>query len=91
MNRRSFLKSAVAVIAAPAIVHAESLMKIWVPRDESIFIPSSRFQIVYSEHGIRIVDLSRVDMAAGLDRSVVFSVCARTGDMMIVGTPEVLP
>lgn len=31
MNRRSFLSSAGLILGAPAIVRAESLMKIWVP------------------------------------------------------------
>ena len=32
MNRRSFLKSALAFAAAPAIVNSENLMKLWVPK-----------------------------------------------------------
>lgn len=32
MNRRKFLSSAGLILGAPAIVRAESLMKIWVPR-----------------------------------------------------------
>lgn len=31
MNRRRFLSSAGLILGAPAIVRAESLMKIWVP------------------------------------------------------------
>jgi len=31
MNRRGFLQSILAIGAAPAIVRAESLMKLWVP------------------------------------------------------------
>lgn len=31
MNRRGFLGGLIGVVAAPAIVRAESLMKIWVP------------------------------------------------------------
>jgi hypothetical protein len=31
MNRRKFLSSAGLILGAPAIVRAESLMKIWVP------------------------------------------------------------
>lgn len=36
MNRRGFLASMLALAAAPAIVKAENLMKIYVPRDELI-------------------------------------------------------
>lgn len=36
MNRRGFLQSCLALAAAPAIVRAESLMKIWVPPQEII-------------------------------------------------------
>lgn len=31
MNRRKFLSSAGLILGAPAVVRAESLMKIWVP------------------------------------------------------------
>ena len=31
MNRRGFLGAALGLLAAPAIVRAESLMKVWVP------------------------------------------------------------
>ena len=31
MNRRGFLSALVGVVAAPAIVRSESLMRIWVP------------------------------------------------------------
>ena len=33
MNRRNFLKGALALAAAPAILHAENLMKIYVPKN----------------------------------------------------------
>ena len=36
MNRRGFLASMLALAAAPAIVKAESLMKIYVPKPEPI-------------------------------------------------------
>ncbi len=39
MNRRGFLGGLVGVVAAPAIVRAESLMKIWVP-PQGIVLPS---------------------------------------------------
>ncbi len=34
LSRRRFLTSCLALAAAPAIVHAESLMKLWVPPEE---------------------------------------------------------
>lgn len=34
MNRRGFLTGLVGVVAAPAIVRSESLMKLWVPPQE---------------------------------------------------------
>lgn len=39
MNRRDFLKTTGLIVAAPAIVRAESLMKIWVPPEPKILIP----------------------------------------------------
>lgn len=39
MNRRGFLTSILALGAAPAIVRAESLMKLWVPPQE-IWVPN---------------------------------------------------
>lgn len=33
MNRRGFLSSVIALGASPAIVRAESMMKLWVPRN----------------------------------------------------------
>lgn len=40
MNRRGFLKAMLAAAAAPAIVRAESLMKIYVPPEPKLFVPS---------------------------------------------------
>ncbi len=39
MNRRGFLGAILAAAAAPAIVKAESLMKIWVPPEPKILLP----------------------------------------------------
>ncbi len=44
MNRRSLILGAAALIAAPAIVHAESLMKLYVPRKPSIEELFARYQ-----------------------------------------------
>ena len=38
MNRRSFLQAILASGCAPAIVKADSLMKIFVPRNEPIIL-----------------------------------------------------
>jgi len=38
MNRRGFLTAAAGIIAAPAVVKAESIMKIVVPRQEEPFL-----------------------------------------------------
>lgn len=40
MNRRGFLQSCLALAAAPAIVKAESLMPIWVPK-QGILVPDA--------------------------------------------------
>lgn len=39
MNRRGFLKTAGIILAAPAIVRAENIMKIWTP-PQDIVVPS---------------------------------------------------
>jgi len=39
-NRRGFLGAMFAAAAAPAIVRAESLMKIYVPPQEMVFTPN---------------------------------------------------
>ena len=36
MNRRDFLKTMIAAAAAPAIVKADNIMKIWVPPEKRI-------------------------------------------------------
>ena len=36
MNRRSFLKTAGIILAAPAIVKAENIMKIWTPPSDLV-------------------------------------------------------
>ena len=36
MNRRDFLKTMIAAAAAPAIVKAENIMKVWVPPEKKI-------------------------------------------------------
>ena len=42
MNRRNFFKAMLAAASAPAIVKADSLMKIWVPPEKKIVtLPSS--------------------------------------------------
>lgn len=38
MNRRGFLGTIAGVIAAPAVVRAENLMKLWVPRDPATWV-----------------------------------------------------
>lgn len=40
MNRRGFLKSAGIILAAPAIVKAENIMKIWTP-PKDIILPEN--------------------------------------------------
>lgn len=41
MNRRGFLKAAAMIVAAPAIVKAENLMKVWVPPEKKIITPET--------------------------------------------------
>lgn len=38
INRRKFILGSVAIIAAPAIVKAENIMKIWMPKTKKIYI-----------------------------------------------------
>lgn len=38
INRRSFIKNGIALLAAPAIVHAENIMKIAVPKEKAIIL-----------------------------------------------------
>jgi hypothetical protein len=38
ITRRQFLKASAALVAAPAIVKAESLMPIWVPPEKKIVV-----------------------------------------------------
>jgi hypothetical protein len=42
INRRGFLKGLVGAVAAPAVVKAENLMKIWVPPIKPWIRPSER-------------------------------------------------
>lgn len=48
MNRRSFLSSCLALAAAPAIVRADSLMRI-VPRDVEVLTASSQDFVIDME------------------------------------------
>ena len=41
MNRRNFLKGSAALFAAPAIVKAENIMKIWTPPDAGKIMTAS--------------------------------------------------
>lgn len=68
MNRRGFLSSCMALAAAPAIVRADSLMRI-VPRDSGVLVP----MIVGRCEGPVIVEES----FERLIRSIGF--CAMTG------------
>ena len=45
LSRRTFLKGSSLLFVAPAIVRAESLMKIWVPGDDKIIEDASRFNV----------------------------------------------
>jgi len=38
MNRRGFLKTSGFIIAAPAIVRAENIMKIWTPPKDDLIV-----------------------------------------------------
>lgn len=46
MNRRFFLNGVIAVAAAPAIVRAESLMKIFVPPKEILTFESDFLRLI---------------------------------------------
>lgn len=50
MNRRSFLGG---LLAAPAIVRAESLMKIWVPPKEVLVVKDQQRYMAKSRHFAR--------------------------------------
>ena len=45
MDRRSFLSSILALAAAPAIVRADSLMRI-VPVEAEVLVPMTEFSVV---------------------------------------------
>lgn len=49
IDRRSFLKGAAALFAAPAIVKAESIMRIQVPRIEVVRVPPQDIQALANE------------------------------------------
>lgn len=42
MTRRTFLKTTGALFAAPAIVKAENIMKIWTPPEQQIILPDEQ-------------------------------------------------
>jgi hypothetical protein len=44
MNRRGFLGSILALGAAPAVVRAENIMRLWVPREPTTWIDASLIQ-----------------------------------------------
>lgn len=50
--RRNFLKAAVVVVAAPAIVKAENIMKIWVPPERTVitYTPKNKILIHRGNH-----------------------------------------
>ncbi len=49
MNRRGFLTSCLALSAAPAIVRAESLMKLWVPPQGLMVEPNTLNSFMHSQ------------------------------------------
>lgn len=51
LSRRGFLKASGIILAAPAIVRAESLMKIWTPPKDIILPQSLDFQVPSSQPG----------------------------------------
>ena len=58
MNRREFLKTGLALFATPAIVKAENIMDIFVPKDHGEFVITPDFGLVQSkrEGGVYVFD-----------------------------------
>lgn len=57
MDRRGFLGSILALGAAPAIVRADSLMKLWTPQQALRFHPDA-FELTVPEHnGLLTIDM----------------------------------
>ena len=65
MDRRSFLKVMLAAASAPAIVRADSLMKIWVPPTEAL--------IVYPENAkLTEFELFLIQHVKDVERAILF-------------------
>ena len=62
MDRRSFLSSILALAAAPAIVRADSLMRI-VPVEAEVLVPMTEFSVV-SRIGNSLMTLDEITSAA---------------------------
>lgn len=65
MNRRNFLLGSAAIVAAPAIVRAESLMKIWVPPAEVLTVDRIRAikaQLLASMEASHVLDAQAYSM-----------------------------
>ena len=86
-QRRIFLKGLLAVVAAPAIVKADNLMKIWVPPEPRI-VTSSVPQQIYVEYANEVWN-----NAAGKSWERTFAdipqalKVARAGDSIYVTVP----
>ncbi len=82
MNRRSLLLGLSAVLAAPAIVKAESLMKLWVPRPTLVTLDDYAEGVW--EHGgyVRVDDLVHV-----YGRITLTTMGSGDGTALITGIP----
>jgi DMSO reductase anchor subunit len=73
MNRRSFLASILALGAAPAIVRADSLMRV-VARETEIVVPTVN-EVAMFAHGNRLLSIETItrQALAMLEQQIKFS------------------
>lgn len=84
-NRRFFLLGAAAVLATPAIVRAESLMRIAAPR---LIVPESDqvlgYQMVNADHAALVADIQAIQER--IIAEFVYDLSESAMDMLVYGT-----
>ena len=50
MNRRSLLTSLIGALAAPAVVRADNLMKLWVPPEPKIIVAEQDWGLLFRQN-----------------------------------------
>lgn len=95
LTRRGFLKTCLALAAAPAVVRAESLMKLWVPPQELIVpaqeLASAQFMAmqIEAEHGGRYIASALVNTGSQWVRKAVSGIVDGRPEMSINAKGEV--